>query len=69
MDGTEACRLINMRQEAGSHPKAKIVFVTAHALDSFKAECLAAGAVGFLTKPCSIQSIGDSLLDLFPCES
>jgi CheY-like chemotaxis protein len=58
MDGIVACRHIACRhiacrhicnREGGQHPKAKVVFVTAHAMDTFETECFKAGAVEFLT--------------------
>lgn len=55
MDGIDACRLIVGRQ--GGHDHAAIIFVTAHVSDKFEAECYEAGAVGFLAKPCNIQSV------------
>jgi len=55
MDGIEACRLISGRQ--GGHPKAKVVFVTAHVSTSFEAECARAGSVGFIPKPFNVRDI------------
>ena len=62
MDGVEACRVINQRK--GGHKRAKVIFVTAHVQDSFKALCLDAGAVAFLAKPCLIQEVEKCLLKL-----
>jgi CheY-like chemotaxis protein len=59
MDGIEACKLIQSRQ--GGHGKAKIVFVTAQVSGSFETECLDAGAVGFLPKPCNILTVEECL--------
>jgi CheY-like chemotaxis protein len=56
MDGLAACRLISNRQlEEGGHPKATVVFVTAHVSAQFEEECFRAGASGFLSKPCNIR--------------
>ena len=52
MDGIQACRIICSRRQ---HPP--VVFVTAHVSESFKEACLEAGAVSFLAKPCSVQSV------------
>lgn len=46
MDGLEATKLITDRDK-----DAIVVFVTAHALDEFKAEALAAGGKSFVSKP------------------
>jgi CheY-like chemotaxis protein len=60
MDGIEACTVINGRNvEDGCHPIAKVVFVTAHAMNTVESKCAEAGGVDFVTKPCSLQSIDD----------
>jgi two-component system sensor histidine kinase/response regulator len=56
MDGIVACRQICNRK-GGQHPKAKVVFVTAHAMDTFETECFKAGAIEFLTKPCNLSTV------------
>ena len=58
MGGMEACRLIVERD--GSQ-KAKVVFVTAHALDEFKAQAIAAGAISFISKPFRVIDITNLL--------
>ena len=55
----DACKLILSRQ--GGHPKPKIVFVTAHVLDSFEDDCFKAGATAFLAKPCNLKGVKDCL--------
>ena len=60
MDGIEACRLIVRRDGK----KAKVVFVTAHALDEFKHQAVAAGGTSFITKPFRIQDIENLLKSL-----
>jgi two-component system sensor histidine kinase/response regulator len=67
MDGIDACQLIASRKDG--HPKAKVVFVTAHASSLFEAECLKAGAVSYLTKPCTIHTVEDCLQKLANSES
>jgi CheY-like chemotaxis protein len=59
MDGLEACKEINKREDG--HPKAKIVFVTAHVSDSFRQTCLDNGAIGYLPKPCSVEGVNEVL--------
>ena len=58
MGGMEACRLIVERDGA---EKAKVVFVTAHALDEFKAQAIAAGAISFISKPFRVVDITNLL--------
>lgn len=56
MDGLEACRLIVDRQQGVDFP-AKVVFCTAHVLDTFKVKCDQAGGSGFLSKPFRLQDV------------
>jgi CheY-like chemotaxis protein len=59
MNGIEACKVILGRST--THPKPKIVFVTAHVSDEFESECDNAGGVDFLTKPVNIKTIQNCL--------
>ena len=59
MGGIDACRLINERR--GGHPRAKIIFVTAHVQNNFRQECLQAGGVGYLAKPCTLRGVEECL--------
>lgn len=59
MDGMEACSLIVERDK-----DAKVVFVTAHALDEFKAKAEAAGGISFISKPFRVQDIDKILAEL-----
>lgn len=61
MNGTEATRLICSRPEEGGHPRASVVFVTAHVADHFEDKCRNSGAVGFLSKPCSMERVEEFL--------
>eukprot|EP00522_Entomoneis_paludosa_P017510 CAMPEP_0172454134 /NCGR_PEP_ID=MMETSP1065-20121228/11206_1 /TAXON_ID=265537 /ORGANISM="Amphiprora paludosa, Strain CCMP125" /LENGTH=774 /DNA_ID=CAMNT_0013206413 /DNA_START=1 /DNA_END=2325 /DNA_ORIENTATION=+ len=56
MDGLEATRKILSRHEDSKTPP-KIVFVTAHALDTFHAKAVDAGGCGFLTKPFNLKKL------------
>jgi len=56
MGGIEATRLIS-RRKTGRHPIPKVVFVTAHALDSFEKECYEAGGCDFIPKPCKLEDL------------
>ena len=60
MDGIQACKEINARTE-GDHPKAKVVFATAHVSDTFRQTCLENGASGYLPKPCTIKAVEEVL--------
>ena len=64
MSGVAATRLITSRSEQGSHPPAKVIFVTAHALDAHEQEAIDAGAAGFLAKPCSMERVEEILKNL-----
>ncbi|CAJ1959518.1 unnamed protein product [Cylindrotheca closterium] len=59
MDGVEACKQICKRE--GGHRHAKIIFVTAHAADSFKKKCIENGAIGYITKPCTKHDVEEVL--------
>jgi two-component system, sensor histidine kinase and response regulator len=47
-----------------SHRMAQIIFLTAHVSDAFENECYKAGATSYLSKPCSIDSIGQCFRNL-----
>jgi signal transduction histidine kinase/ActR/RegA family two-component response regulator len=51
MDGQEATAAIRKLEEAGSRRRIPIVALTAHAMTSDRARCLAAGMDGYITKP------------------
>ncbi|KAL3914747.1 MAG: hypothetical protein SGILL_005974, partial [Bacillariaceae sp.] len=59
MDGLEACERIVSR-----NADEKVVFVTAHALDDFRAKAVAAGATDFVSKPFNVQRIGAILKNI-----
>jgi signal transduction histidine kinase/CheY-like chemotaxis protein len=66
MDGLEATRQIVARPRVESTDVApKIIFVTAHALDTFRAQAKAAGGDGFISKPFNLQKIES----VFSCSS
>lgn len=64
MDGIDACRYITERQAALDEEEktssAKVIFVTAHALDHFKEKCQAAGGAGFLSKPFRLSDLEET---------
>jgi CheY-like chemotaxis protein len=55
----EATKLIMERD-----PNARVVFVTAHALDEFKAQADAVGATSFISKPFRLEDIQKLLTEL-----
>jgi len=65
MDGLEASSIIvDRQQQDGVSHKAKVVFCTAHVLDSFKQKCSDAGGSGFLSKPFRLQDVKSCLEDM-----
>ena len=64
MDGIESCELIMERDK-----DAKVIFVTAHALDEFKSKADAAGGFGFISKPFRVSDIQHIIKDLKPLNS
>ena len=59
MGGMEATKLIVERD-----PEAKVIFVTAHALDEFKAQADAVGATSFISKPFRLEELTSILTKL-----
>ena len=59
MGGLEATKIIVDRD-----PTAKVIFVTAHALDEFKSQAEAAGATSFISKPFRLDDIKTVLNNL-----
>jgi DNA-binding NarL/FixJ family response regulator len=52
LDGVEATRRIR-----GACPEARVVVLTMHDDDALRAQAVAAGAAGFLTKDCTMQEV------------
>lgn len=61
MDGIAACKEIGLRNDTGRHPKAKVIFCTAHVSDSFRQYALENGAIGYLPKPCTVGCVRECL--------
>jgi len=53
MDGLEACRTIVSRRD----DPPKIIFLSAHAAEDFKAICIENGATDYLMKPCALDDL------------
>lgn len=64
MDGLTATRLLRQGQAGERNRNVTVLAMTAHALDSFRKECAAAGMNGFLPKPVSFQTLADTLAGL-----
>jgi PAS domain S-box-containing protein len=69
IDGAEATRTI-LRDKMGVHDKAdgappRIIMVTGFATDAVRQAAEAAGAAGFLTKPLTLSSLYDMLVETF----
>ena len=65
MNGLEACRQIS-----GNRTRLLpiVVFVTAHAMDTFRQDAQKAGGYGFISKPFNIDKI-DELIKSIPWEN
>jgi signal transduction histidine kinase/FixJ family two-component response regulator len=63
MDGFEATRAIKAMDQ---QPQAKVVMVTASAFDEDRQLAIAAGADGFLSKPCQERQLLAEIARLFP---
>lgn len=56
MDGFEATTVIRER-ERGNRKRARIIAMTAHAMQEDRERCLAAGMDGYIAKPISPQQL------------
>eukprot|EP00529_Nitzschia_sp_RCC80_P006728 CAMPEP_0113493838 /NCGR_PEP_ID=MMETSP0014_2-20120614/28800_1 /TAXON_ID=2857 /ORGANISM="Nitzschia sp." /LENGTH=1552 /DNA_ID=CAMNT_0000387717 /DNA_START=353 /DNA_END=5011 /DNA_ORIENTATION=- /assembly_acc=CAM_ASM_000159 len=64
MDGIDACQEISRRTGSnGSHPRAKVIFCTAHVSESFRQYAVENGAIAYLPKPCTVENVKDCLTD------
>jgi len=63
MDGLEATRCVQEHKEG--HERARIIFITAHALLDFQGQCFKAGGIEFVAKPCSMGSIDQYLKRIY----
>ena len=61
LDGLGACRQIVARHLEEGHPSPPVIFVTAHVSKDFEQQCRDAGAVDFLSKPCSLTLVEECL--------
>jgi CheY-like chemotaxis protein/HPt (histidine-containing phosphotransfer) domain-containing protein len=69
MDGIEATRQIrNLQSEVRNHT-IPIIAMTAHAMETDRQRCLAAGMNDYLSKPVSPQALADALLRWLPREN
>ncbi|WP_418318615.1 ATP-binding protein [Piscinibacter sakaiensis] len=66
VDGLEAARRLSGMQRAGELPPFPIVALTAHATPQDRANCLAAGMQGYLTKPITLAQLRDELARWLP---
>ena len=64
MDGLTATRRLRQGQAGERNRAVPVLAMTAHALDSFRAQCQEAGMDGFLAKPVSFQTLAEALAAL-----
>ena len=57
MDGLEATRRIRQRENAGGQPRVPIVALTAHAFETDRDQCRAAGMDGYVSKPFATEQL------------
>ena len=57
MDGMEATRVIRAREQEASADRVPIIALTAHAMESARQKCLAAGMDGYLSKPFTAEDL------------
>jgi len=61
MDGLTATRLLRQGLAGKRNREVPVLAMTAHALDTYRARCEAAGMDGFLAKPVSFQTLAETL--------
>jgi PAS domain S-box-containing protein len=64
MDGLTAVRHLRDQERAASRAHMPVIALTAHALPEHRAQCMAAGMDGYLTKPFTRESLQGELLEV-----
>jgi signal transduction histidine kinase len=67
VDGLEATRQLRLMQQCGTMPTFPIIALTAHATPQDRDSCLAAGMVGYLTKPVAMADLRNELSRWLRC--
>ncbi len=67
VDGLEATRQLRLLQQRGTLPNFPIIALTAHATPQDRDSCLAAGMVGYLTKPVAMADLRNELSRWLRC--
>jgi CheY-like chemotaxis protein len=61
MDGFEATKLLRARESAACIPRLSVIALTAHATESDREQCVAAGMDSYLAKPYSQQQLDTTI--------
>jgi signal transduction histidine kinase/CheY-like chemotaxis protein len=67
VDGLEATRQLRQLQQRGTMPHFPIIALTAHATPQDRDSCMAAGMVGYLTKPVAMADLRNELSRWLRC--
>jgi CheY-like chemotaxis protein len=57
MDGFETTKRIRQKEEIKNNPQIPIIAMTAHALDGYREDCIAAGMNDYIAKPVKAENL------------
>ncbi len=61
MDGFEATRALRESEAAAGAPRLPVIALTAHVIEGYREQCVAAGMDGYLAKPYSMQQLEEAI--------